>query len=85
MFTFWNGNTHLTFIAVKIACFEHLSGRIYLLTLILNSTHLLLFKKNLNSFIISKDNYSIQYLKNILVIHLAKKKKKSLSINYGTR
>ena len=41
MFTFWNGNTHLTFIDVKIACFEHLSGRVYLLTVISNSTHLL--------------------------------------------
>ena len=35
----------------------------------------ILFKKNLNSFTLSKDNHPIQYLKNILVIHLAKKKK----------
>ena len=75
MFTFWNGNTHLTFIAVQIACFEHISGRVYLFTVILNSTHLLFIKKSLNSFIISKDNHFIQYLKNILVIHLAKKTK----------
>ena len=34
-------------------------------------------KKNLDSFIKSKDNHSIQYLKNILVFHLAKKKKKN--------
>ena len=50
MFTFWNGNTHLTFIAVKIACFEHLSGRVYLLTVILNSTHLLFILKKLQFF-----------------------------------
>ena len=41
MLTFWNGNTHLTFTAVKIDCFEHLCGRVYLLTVILNSTQLL--------------------------------------------
>ena len=45
MFTFWNGNTDLTFIAVKIACFEHLSGHLYLLTVILNRTHLLFILK----------------------------------------
>ena len=50
MFTFWNGNTHLTFIAVKIACFEHLSDRVYLLTVILNSTHLLFILKKLKIF-----------------------------------
>ena len=40
MFTIWNGNTHLTFIALKIAYFERLSDRVYLLTVILNNTHL---------------------------------------------
>ena len=45
MFTFWNGNTHLISIAVKIACFEHLSGRVYLLTVISHSTHLLFILK----------------------------------------